>query len=460
MATTVHLPHNGWRPRAYQKKLWRYLDRGGRFACAFWPRRHGKDDVALHHTCKAAVQRPATYWHMLPQAEQARKAIWDAVNPHTGMRRIDEAFPRELRRRTNSTTMTIEFITGSVWQVVGSDNYNSLVGSPPAGVVFSEWALSKPLSYGYLQPILMENNGWALFITTPRGRNHAADTYEQFKDDPDAFAEVLSSRDTGVFTPKQLDAELRRYVKLYGKELGESLFAQEYLSDFDAPVIGSYYARILNEAELAGRIVYGGARTGGALWDPRFPVETWWDLGISDATAIWFVQVVAGSFRLIDYHEDNGVGLEAYAKTLQERPYRYSRHVLPHDGEARELGTGLTRQETLRRFMPGETIVISPLQSVDDGINAVQQLLPQCWFDKDTTAEGLSGLRSYHREWDQDRRTFKRTPEHDWSSHCADAFRTGAMMWRAKFKPAAPVAKKRDRWSKGGRPSLGGWAAG
>jgi len=145
----IRLPHNGWRPRAYQMGAWRYMEQGGRHAELIWARRSGKDEICLHWAAIAAHQRPATYWHMLPEAAQARKAIWEAINPHTGVRRIDEAFPHELRATTREQEMLIKFKCGSTWQVVGSDNFNSLVGSPPAGVVFSEWALAQPAARAY-----------------------------------------------------------------------------------------------------------------------------------------------------------------------------------------------------------------------------------------------------------------------------------------------------------------------
>lgn len=157
--TVVHIP-GAWRPRAYQLALWRYLEGGGLRADVAAHRRWGKDEVALNWTAVAALQRQGAYWHLLPEASQGRKAIWDAVNPHTGRRRIDEAFPPELRSQTKDQEMFIRFRNGSTWQVVGSDNYNSLVGSPPAGVVFSEWALAKPDAWTYLRPILAENGGW------------------------------------------------------------------------------------------------------------------------------------------------------------------------------------------------------------------------------------------------------------------------------------------------------------
>src|SRR3712207_6376859 len=139
---TIRLPY-AWSPRPYQRGLWSYLEQGGRRAVEVAHRRWGKDEVALHWTAVAAHQRVGAYWHMLPEAAQARKAIWDAVNPHTGKRRIDEAFPPVLRETTREAEMFIRMDNGSTWQVVGSDNFNSLVGSPPIGLVASEHALAR-----------------------------------------------------------------------------------------------------------------------------------------------------------------------------------------------------------------------------------------------------------------------------------------------------------------------------
>jgi hypothetical protein len=135
-----------WQPRAYQQALWRFLELGGKRACVIWHRRSGKDDVSMHWACEAMLRRVGEYWHMLPEAAQGRKVLWDAVDSHTGIRRIDRAFPSKLRAKTRDNEMSITFSNGSLWRVVGSDNYNSLVGSAPVGIVFSEWALSDPSS--------------------------------------------------------------------------------------------------------------------------------------------------------------------------------------------------------------------------------------------------------------------------------------------------------------------------
>lgn len=234
----IRIPANGWKPRAYQMAAWEYLQSGGRHAELVFHRRAGKDDLCLHWAAVSAVTKPATYWHMLPQAAQARKAIWEAVNPHSGKRRIDEAFPHEIRSNTRENEMLIKFINGSTWQVVGSDNYNALVGSPPYGVVFSEWALAKPEARAMLRPILMENGGWQIYITTPRGPNHAKDTFESAQDSPGSFAQLLNATQTGVFTPEQLEAERQQYIRDYGQDVGEAKFEQEYMCSWAAVITG------------------------------------------------------------------------------------------------------------------------------------------------------------------------------------------------------------------------------
>jgi phage terminase large subunit len=171
--------------------VWRYLEHGGKRAVECWHRRAGKDEVALHWTAVDAVRNPGNYWHMLPEYSHGRRALWDAVNPHTGKKRIDEAFPPEIRTRTNQQEMKIELVSGSVWHIVGSDNFDGLVGSPPRGVVFSEWSLADPRAWGFIEPILEENGGWAIFPYTPRGNNHGKTMYDHAVKHDDWFAEFL-----------------------------------------------------------------------------------------------------------------------------------------------------------------------------------------------------------------------------------------------------------------------------
>jgi phage terminase large subunit len=403
----INLPHL-WRARDYQRPLWRFLKGGGKRAVAVWHRRSGKDDLALHWTACAAHIRKGTYWHMLPEYGQARKAIWEAVNPHTGMRRIDEAFPEPLREQTLRNEMFIRFGHGSTWQLVGSDNFDSLVGSPPAGVVFSEYALADPRAWAMLRPILLENDGWALFISTPRGRNHYAKLFELAQAEPGWFGQKLGVEETRVFTPVQLATERRELIAEHGEEEGDALFRQEYHCDFSASLLGSYYAREIDRADAEGRVTR-------VPHDPGKSCVTAWDLGIGDSTVVWIAQQVGYEVRVLDCFSGSGVGLEWYVQQLLSRPYTYSEHILPHDAGARELGSGKTREETLKGLGVGRTRIL-PQQSVEDGINAVRRVLPSVVFDGEKCSRGLEALRLYRREWDDKHKVFRPRPLHDWTS--------------------------------------------
>lgn len=280
----ITLP-NAWRPRAYQRRLWSYLEGDGpRRAVAVWHRRAGKDDVCLHWAACAAMQRVGNYWHMLPEAAQARKAIWDAVNPHTGRRRIDEAFPLAIRLGLRSDDMRVTFRNGSTWQLVGSDNFDALVGAPPTGLVFSEYSLTNPAAWDYLRPILAENGGDALFMFTPRGRNHAWKLYDLARGNPAWFTELLTVDDTGAIASEVI-AEERR------SGMSDDMVQQEYFCSFDAALPGAYYGKLLREAETAGRVTR-------VPWSPDLLTHTAWDLGIGDATSIWFCQVLGQEARI------------------------------------------------------------------------------------------------------------------------------------------------------------------
>lgn len=428
-ARVIQLPANGWRPRPRQYAAWAALERGVRRVALAWHRRYGKDDLSLHWTACEAMQHVGVYWHMLPQANQARKAIWDAVNPHTGKRRIDEAFPPELRETTRDQDMFIRFRNGSTWQVVGSDNYNALVGSPPRGVVFSEYALADPNAWAFLRPILAENGGWALFVSTPRGRNHFARLVEYARTDPQWFSEVLTVEDTGHIPLDVIERERRELTAERGNQEAEALIAQEYYCDFDAPIPGAYYGGLMQQVDRQGRI---------GLFPhlPHLPVGTAWDIGVGDSTVIWFYQQLPnGRVRLVNVLEGSGVGLEWYAQRIAALPYVCADHIWPHDGEVREWGSGVSRVQTAGKF--GIRPRVLEADGIDDGIQAVRLLLPLCEFNTEPEpfpgetmdqargrmSRALDALRQYRRVWDEKNQRYSDKPLHDWTSNTADAFR-------------------------------------
>jgi hypothetical protein len=438
-----------WYTEPHQDRLWNYLAAGGKRAYAVWHRRAGKDDVSMHWACYAAHQRVGNYWHMLPQAEQARKAIWDAINPHTGRRRIHEAFPPILCKRVLNNEMKIELHNGSFWQVVGSDNYNALVGSPPVGIVFSEWALADPHAWAYMRPILRENGGWAIFITTPRGKNHGLKLLESARAAQGWFHQVLPATDTGVFTQAELDEERAELVGEYGDEMGQNLFEQEYLCSFDAAILGAIYARQLRKLDTEGRICP-------VPHDRSVEVHTAWDLGYGDATAIWFFQIVGNEVHIIDYYQNTGKDAQHYAEILAghqlEAPrkgfaggrvtrqnilighahrayYKYGHHYGPHDTAAKTLAAGGRSFGDLMNDW-GYSLDVIPATQQMDQISAARKTLEHCWFDKEATEKGRDALSSYHFAYDEKRKMLSDEPFHDWSSHGADAFEIIGQVWQ------------------------------
>lgn len=433
----IVLPANDWEPREDQLPLWSYLESGGKRAVEIAHRRWGKDDVALHWTCMSAndvgyegcLGRVGNYWHMLPKAAQARKAIWEAVNPRTGKRRIDEAFPQALRSKTLDREMMIKFKCGSTWQVLGSDNYDMLVGSPPIGIVFSEWALANPNAWAMLRPILDENGGWALFITTPRGRNHAFKSLESAKKrQPDWFAQVITAYQTKVFSREKLKEIKEELEDEYGQEDGEALFDQEYGCSFDAQLLGAYYAKVISVAEREGRI------QAFIKHDPDYPVQTAWDLGLSDDTAIWFYQVIGREIRILAHYSAHGKLIEHYAKVLatfeETMGWKYwfddpreAYHWVPWDARPKTLASKgkslleIAWEDHQLRFR------VSKQLSVQDGIQATRKMLGRAFFCESLCKKGLESIRNYQREYDEDKQMYKATPLHNWASHDADALR-------------------------------------
>lgn len=347
-----------------------------------------------------------------------------------------------LRESTNEQEMFIRFKNGATWQLVGSDRYNSLVGAGVAGVTFSEWALANPSSWGYIAPMIEENNGWATFITTPRGRNHAHQMFLAGQKNPDWFAEQLSVRTTGAVSDEKLEEILQmNYIAVYGEDLGRAQFQQEYVCSFNAAILGAYFAREMVNVRSEGRI------------DPDLeaidaPVHTAWDLGVRDDTSIWFFQVVAGQLFILDCYSQSGAGVDHYAEVIAtkraEHGWAPGTDFVPHDARVKEWGSGRTRVETMQQL--GLNPVVVPMATFMDGISAVRRTLPRCVFHARCEDVGIAALEQYRREWDDERKTFKATDVHDWASHPAAAFRYLSLAWRT-IRPEPVVATIPDTWT-------------
>lgn len=406
---TITIPYN-YTPREYQLPVLKAVDNGIKRFIWVWHRRAGKDKTAINLIAKKMFETVGAYYYVFPTYTQGQKIIWDGMDKD-GFRFMDH-LPKELRKRTDNTRMFIETLNGSTFQIIGSDNIDSIVGTNPVGVIFSEFSLQDPKVWDFIRPILAENGGWAGFNFTPRGKNHAYDLLQFAKDDPNWFTQVLTVDDTKAISQSVLDQEKKEIIAKNGDD---AIFQQEYFCSFEASVQGSYYGQLLQEAKEHNRIK-------DVPYDKSVPVDTWWDLGVGDAMSIWFTQSIGNEIHIIDYLESEGEGVPYYVAQLQTKGYVYGDHYWPHDGEARELSTGVSRKETAQK-LGLNPILIVPNLSVDDGIQAVRILLSRCWFDVVKCKRGLEALSNYHKEYDEKRKVYKTRPEHDWSSHGADAFR-------------------------------------
>ena len=401
-------------PRDYQIPLISCIDRGYKRAVCIFHRRAGKDKTLINLITKEALKRVGVYYYLFPTYKQGRKIIWQGIDK-AGMKFTDH-IPEEIRKRTNDQEMMIELKNGSIIQIIGTDDIDRIVGTNPVGCVFSEYSLQNPKAWDLLRPILAENEGWAVFNYTPRGKNHGYELYEMAKNNPKWFAQILTVDDTKAISQEAIEEE-----RLAGMD--EDLIQQEFYCSFEAAIQGAYYAKQINKANEDGRIT-------NVPYVENLPVYTVWDLGVGDSTAIWFVQLVNQEIRIIDYYEAQGEGLPYYAKVLDEKGYKYGGHYAPHDIQVREMGSGLSRLETARSL--GINFQVVKNISIDDGINAARTIFNRCWFDKEKTKQGVNCLVNYHKEYDEKRKEYKNIPYHDWSSHGADAFRYLAVQFGNK----------------------------
>lgn len=364
-------------------------------------RRAGKTVANLADLIDAALRCPLErprYAYLAPLYKQAKAVAWDYLKAMTAALPDRVAHEAELR---------VELPNGARIQLYGADNPDALRGIYLDGAVLDEYAQMVPKAWTeVIGPALADRKGFATFIGTPKGRNAFCELYEKAKGDPNWYTALHRASETGLL-PEDALSQARA-------EMAPEEYEQEFECSFQAALVGAYYGKQMAEAERAGRITR-------VPWDPACTVDTAWDLGIDDATSIWFVQQVGREVRVIDFYEASGAGAEHYAKVLKEKPYTYGKHLLPHDVEHQEWGSGKSRADVLRNL--GLRITTVPLAPVEDGIQAVRSLLPRCWFDAENCKRGLEAMRQYQREYDDKLQTFKARPRHDWASHAADAFR-------------------------------------
>lgn len=375
-------------------------NRPERFYVGVAHRRCGKTVACINELVKSVmscVLVDPRFAYVAPTFTQAKDVAW------TYLKRFSAPIPGIV---INESELRIDYPNGGRIRLYGAENYDRMRGIYLDGVVLDEYGMMDPQAWQeVIRPALSDRQGWAIFIGTPAGLNHFADLWRNALDMGWGRL-LLKASQTGILPKAELEDARRSMTK--------EQYDAEYECSFEAPVQGSYYGTDIVQAESDGRV-------------SRVPVErghqvhTAWDLGIGDSTAIWLFQTVGMEVRVIDYIENHGVGLDWYVAQLHNRGHIYGTHLLPHDVEVRELGTGKSRLETLRS-LGIEPVVVQKL-GVDDGVNAARMLLPRCWFDKEKTARGIEALRNYRRDYDAKRKVFKNAPMHDWSSHGADAFR-------------------------------------
>lgn len=249
------------------------------------------------------------------------------------------------------------------------------------------------------------------------------ETYQRFvvAPPPETYSVLINYHQNPWFPP-----ELQKEAD-YMKQQDEGLYRHIWLGECLSNKEGAYYAQQLKQLDEQGHVTSVNI-------EANLPVNTYWDLGVSDSTAIWFVQVFNNEIRIVDYYENHSEGLNHYINYLQDwrtkHQCSFGQHYAPHDIRVRELTTGKSRLEVARKM--GINFQVVPQMPIQDGIQAARNILPRCWFDLDRCKLGLRALRNYRREWDEVKNVFKKQPLHDWTSHGADAFRYFAVSHKDK----------------------------
>jgi phage terminase large subunit len=382
-----------------------FHDREQRWSCLVAHRRAGKTVATINDKIRRAIleaKPDGRYAYIAPLYNQSKDIAWSYLKQYAGP---------ILANSPNETELRVDLVNGARIRLYGADNPDRLRGIYLDGVTLDEFGDMKPSIWtDVLRPALSDRKGWGTFIGTPKGKNAFWGVWQNALKDESWFHLMLKASETRLIAQEELD-EAR-------KQMGEDQYAQEYECSFEAAIKGAFYADAIHAAEDQGRI-------GRIPIERAIPMHTTWDLGVSDSTAIWFIQCVGKERRLVDYYEASGVGLDHYAQVLRDKGYVYGKHYFPHDVQVKELGNqGLSRVDTLKGL--GITAEVVPASSVMDGINATRRMLDQCWIDKERCERGLEALKQYRREYDDKLKDWKQRPLHDWSSHGADALRTFA----------------------------------
>lgn len=405
-----------------------------------WPRQHGKDRGVLNAVAQVARQRQITIWYCFPEYQHARTSFWENIDAMedggTGRRILDDVLPWAGEDK-QQMTLTFEE-TGSVLRMIGSDHYNRVVGGQPYIVVFSEWARCDPRARAFIQPMIDRNNGVMVFITTAFGgpNNHSAVMARTFPQLQGCYSETLTVEQCYQDAPGQSgarvisDAVLERHRQEWRLSMGRSgmsdeMIRQEYYNDDSGVSEQTIFGGALMKAEAEGRVLAS------LPVERAVPVDTYWDLGRSDATAVWFVQAVGPWFHVVDYLEATSSDIAWWAGALgekaRERGYVYRRTQWPHDGKQKHWGPSETREQAGRALLSPAPIIPEAATPLEDQINAGRAMFSRAKIDGTRCQVGIEALRSWHKPYDHKNRVFGVTPVHDWSSHASSAWCTFAL---------------------------------
>ena len=381
-----------------------------RFNVAVCHRRFGKTVMAINWLLKEILtcQKPRAQGAFIaPTFSQAKRVAWGMLREYAGV------IPGV---KFNEAELRCDLPDGRRIYLLGAESgsVDNLRGLFLDACVMDEYADQNSRLYPeVIRPAIADRLGSVLWIGTPRGDNQFREIYDFCREkegegNKDYFTMLFKASETGILDADELVAA--RQI------MDESQYQQEFECSWSAALVGSYYGAALDLAETDNRVT-------SVPFDPNLKVSVSFDLGVADATAIWFCQEYnrTGEVRLIDYYEASGEGLHHYVKELNNRPYNYERFYFPHDIMVRELGSGSSRYEMMLGLGVRPTVVAK--LKVQDGIEAVRSLLPRCYFDRTRCAQGLKYLRGYHRSWDARRNDWRDRPNHDHTSHSADSFR-------------------------------------
>jgi hypothetical protein len=379
--------------------------RSQRFSSLVCHRRAGKTVACINDIVAKAVRtkkKNARYAYIAPFYRQAKDVAWEYLKQAT----------EGIAVKTRNSELRVELPNGAWITLYGADNPDALRGLYFDGVILDEFGDCRPSLWAeVVLPTLMDRRGWAVFIGTPKGKNHFYHMNKRALEEDSWFQMTLKASDSGLLDEDDLK-EMRG-------QMSEDQYLQEMECSFEAAVKGTFYADMVADLECKGHMA-------SHPHDPNLPVHVATDLGFTDSTAMWFWQLAPDGVRLIDYHEDSSKPLLYYFDVLNEKGYDYETLWLPHDAKAKSLQTG---RSTIEQFLEaGFPCRIAPKLSVQDGIDAVRKILPNCYFDQVSCYQGIEALRAYRRQYNEVTKQFSKSPLHDWASNGSDAFRYFALV--------------------------------